>query len=101
MTAATIGTRRASRVGRGSREVENDEYVSFVGRVIRAAGRRIAAGDVETLPDLAGISRDLDAALIEAVKGLRETGYSWDEIASRLGVSRQAVQQRWGREVNS
>ena len=98
MTAATIGTRRASR---GSRQVENDEYVSFVGRVIRAAGRRIAAGDVETLPDLAGIARDLDAALVMAVKGLRDVGYSWDEIASRLGVSRQAVQQRWGREVSS
>lgn len=97
MTAVTIGTRR--RVGRVSRQVENDEYVSFVGRVIRAAGRRVAAGDVEALPDLAGISRDLDAALVTAVKGLRETGYSWEEIASRLGVTRQAAQQRWGREV--
>jgi hypothetical protein len=99
MTAATIGTRRRVGRGRGSRQVENDEYVSFVGRVIRAAGRRIAAGDVEALPDLAGMSRDLDAALIEAVKGLRDVGYSWEEIASRLGVTRQAAQQRWGREV--
>jgi biotin operon repressor len=33
---------------------------------------------------------------IEAVKGLRGYGYSWAEIGARLGITRQAVQQRWG-----
>ena len=28
--------------------------------------------------------------------GLREFGYSWADIAGRLGVTRQAAQQRWG-----
>ncbi len=28
---------------------------------------------------------------------LWEFGYSWAEIASRLGTTRQAAQQRWGR----
>jgi len=32
----------------------------------------------------------------EAVKGLRARGYSWAEIGSRLGITRQAAQQRWG-----
>ena len=32
----------------------------------------------------------------EAVKGLRDFGYSWAEIGSRLGITRQAAQQRWG-----
>jgi len=31
-----------------------------------------------------------------AVDGLRGSGYSWAEIAARIGVSRQAAQQRWG-----
>ena len=30
----------------------------------------------------------------EAVKGLRACGYSWAEIGSRLGTTRQAAQQR-------
>jgi hypothetical protein len=34
--------------------------------------------------------------MAEAVKGLRTHGYSWPEIGVRLGISRQAAQQRWG-----
>jgi hypothetical protein len=76
--------------------VENDAYLVFVARVITAAGKRVATGDVDTLPDLARLSADLDAALITAVTGLRGFGYSWEQIANRLGVTRQAAQQRWG-----
>jgi biotin operon repressor len=34
--------------------------------------------------------------MAEAVKGLRGHAYSWAEIGARLGISRQAAQQRWG-----
>ena len=44
-----------------------------------------------------GLAAEIDTAITEAVKGLRATGYSWAEIGSRLGVTRQAAQQRWGR----
>ena len=44
---------------------------------------------------LAALSADLDAAIGDAVLGLRSGGYSWAEIASRLGVTRQAAHQRW------
>lgn len=81
--------------GRIPRVVENSEFAAFGRRIIRAAGRRIAAGDVEALPDLAALSADLDAAIGDAVTGLRAAGYSWGEIASRLGVTRQAAHQRW------
>jgi DNA-directed RNA polymerase specialized sigma24 family protein len=91
----------ASTSRKGSRrrrheDVENDAYLVFVARVITAAGKRVALGDVDALPDLAKLSADLDAALITAVTGLRGFGYSWEQIASRLGVTRQAAQQRWG-----
>jgi hypothetical protein len=75
--------------------VENDEFAAFSRRVLRAAGRRIAAGDVEVLPALVGLAAELDAAIGEAIAGLRAVGYSWAEIAARLGVTRQAAQQRW------
>ena len=43
-----------------------------------------------------GLADEIDAARAEAVKGLRAYGYSWAEIGSRLGITRQAAQQRWG-----
>ena len=88
-------SRRGAR-RRRREDVENDAYLVFVARVITAAGKRVATGDVDALPDLAQLSADLDAALITAVQGLREFGYSWEQIASWLGVTRQAAQQRWG-----
>jgi hypothetical protein len=77
--------------------VENDEYASFVRRVIRAHARRVAAGDVDALADMTGLIAELDEAITRAVTGLRKAGYSWAEIAARLGVTRQAAQQPWGR----
>ncbi|QGN46365.1 hypothetical protein GKC29_05635 [Micromonospora sp. WMMC415] len=76
--------------------VENDEFAAFARRIIRAHGRRVATGDVEALRDLTALSAQLDEAITEAVIGLRAFGYSWAEIGARLGISRQAAQQRWG-----
>ncbi|MGW4292785.1 hypothetical protein ACWEH1_06990 [Micromonospora chersina] len=76
--------------------VENDQFAAFARRVIRAHGRRVATGDVEALRDLVALSTNLDQAIGEAVLGLRAFGYSWAEIGQRLGISRQAAQQRWG-----
>jgi hypothetical protein len=81
---------------RRRRSVENDEYASFTRRVIRAYARRIAAGDVDALAAMTGLAGDLDEAISQAITGLRMAGYSWTEIAGRLGVTRQVAQQRWG-----
>jgi hypothetical protein len=100
-------SRQASRAGRNTvknrltpkrrtRLVENDEYAAFARRVLRAYARRVAAGDVEALTLMLGLSADLDDAIAQAVTGLRGFGYSWAEIGNRLGVTRQAAQQRWG-----
>jgi hypothetical protein len=78
--------------------VENDEYAAFVRRIIRAYARRVATGDVEALTDMVGLSSLLDEAIGQAVTGLRSHGYSWADIGARLGISRQAAQQRWGGE---
>ncbi|MET8121394.1 hypothetical protein [Micromonospora sp. NPDC005291] len=76
--------------------VENDQFAGFARRIIRAHGRRVATGDVEALRDLVALSSVIDDAIGEAVIGLRAFGYSWAEIGQRLGISRQAAQQRWG-----
>jgi hypothetical protein len=88
---ASLTPNRRSRI-----RVENDDDGAFVRRVVAAHGRRIAAGDVECLRDLVALADDVDRATDVAVAGLRRAGHSWTEVASRLGITRQAAQQRWG-----
>jgi hypothetical protein len=75
--------------------VENQDYAAFSRRVIRAAARRIAAGDIEELTHLLSLERELQSAIHTAVNGLRAQGYSWADIALRIGITRQAAHQRW------
>jgi hypothetical protein len=81
---------------RDGRVVENDEYAAFTRRILRAYARRVADGDVEALIAMTGLAAEIDAAIRQAVTGLRSFGYSWADIGSRLGITRQAAQQRWG-----
>ena len=81
---------------RARRLVENDDYAAFARRILRAYARRVADGDVEALTLMLGLSAEIDTAISQAVSGLRACGYSWAEIGSRLGITRQAAQQRWG-----
>lgn len=76
--------------------VENDQYAAFAKRVLRAYARRVARGDIEALADMLTLAGEVETAIRQAVIGLREFGYSWADIAARLGVTRQAAQQRWG-----
>lgn len=76
--------------------VENDEYAAFLRRVLRAYSRRVAAGDIDALSAMVRLAVDLETGIRAAVIGLREHGYSWTEIATRLGITRQAAHQRWG-----
>src|SRR4051794_30212742 len=78
--------------------VENDDFAAFVRRIVTAYARRVARGDVDALADLIRLGRDIEDATDLAVAGLRAYGYSWAEIGTRIGVPRQAAQQRWGAE---
>jgi len=75
---------------------ENADYAAFARRILGAHGRRIARGDIEGLASLIGLADEIDTAIRTAVDGLRGIGYSWAEIAARLGTTRQAAQQRFG-----
>ena len=88
---------RPTRPGRGHRlrRVENDDYAAFSARVLAAHGRRIAAGDIEGLTALTDLACLVEQAIAHAVTGLRAAGYSWTDIAGRLGVTRQAAHQRF------
>ena len=75
---------------------ENDDYAAFAHRILAAYARRVATGDIDALTRMTVLAADLDTAIGQAVTGLRGCGYSWAEIGLRLGITRQAAQQRWG-----
>lgn len=78
---------------------ETPEVSKAVVRLTKAIGRRVAADGIpEYLDELGAVERALHEAYATAVAGLRETGFSDAEIGRPLGVTRQAVQQRWPRE---
>jgi hypothetical protein len=103
MTPPTPRSQRSVNTGltpnRRRRVVENNEYAAFLQRAIRAYSRRVATGDIEAITLLAALADDVDQAIHDAIIGLRDYGYSRSEIAARLGVTRQAAQQRWGGET--
>lgn len=76
---------------------ETAEYGAMVRRMVRAYGRRVADRDIEELAGLAGLRQDLDAAIQDAVDGLRAQGFSWTDVGRVLGTTRQAAQMRYGR----
>ena len=45
---------------------------------------------------MAALADEISTAIQDAITSLRSTGYSWADIALRLGITRQAAQQRWG-----
>lgn len=76
---------------------ETHEIAAAVCRLVLAIGRRAAEGDPEDLAELFRIEDTVAIALAAAVDGLRAQGRSDSEIGRVLGVTKQAVAQRWPR----
>lgn len=78
--------------------IGNDEYRKFVQRIHKAYARRIQDGDVEALAEMVDAHRELGELVREAGTFLHDQhGYSYTEIAKRLGGTRQAARQRFTR----
>jgi DNA-directed RNA polymerase specialized sigma24 family protein len=82
---------------KAERVTENGSYAASVVRQIRRMGVRSSA-DLEALEWLAGAVDHARSALAMAVDGCRARGYSDGEIGAALGITRQAVGQRFGRK---
>ena len=80
------------------KEIENSTYCQDAARFIRGAGIR-ASYDADALADLMAIRNAVELAERKAVADLRADGWSWGEIADRVGMTRQACQQRWGKDL--
>ena len=79
---------------RPDRVVENPEFAAFARRILRAAARRVADGDVEGLAGLVALRSEVDDAIAEAIGGLRspQWSYSWADIARAQSLRRQENQ---------
>ena len=80
------------------KEIENTTYCQDAIRFVRGAGVR-ASYDADALADLMAIRNAVELAERKAVADLRADGWSWGEIADRVGMTRQACQQRWGKDL--
>jgi DNA-directed RNA polymerase specialized sigma24 family protein len=77
--------------------IENSTYAAGLVRQIASMGKR-ASADLDALAWLAGAVDHARDALTMAVDGCRSRGYSDGEIGQALGITRQAVGQRFGRK---
>lgn len=79
----------------------DEEVAEGIARMVRALGRRCAAGDPDSAVYLRMIRQALDAAEAGAVTGWRRQQFSDTQIGRELGVTKQAVQKRWPRTASS
>lgn len=77
------------------------EYVASVGRMIRAAGRRVGQEDADDLAILATLRAEVEEAIVEAIAGQRSAGVRWASIGEALGVTKEAVIMRYGPKVRA
>jgi hypothetical protein len=84
-----------------AREVETTAYLAMVRRLLAAAAKRVGDADEIELAELVELREHLEAAIAEAVTIQRgRWGRSWAHIGRGLGISRQAAQQHYGKDLN-
>ena len=84
---------------RAKRYVDNPDFLRMLARMVAAAGRRIGTSDEEELSALVQLEHLVDKAILDAVKGMRAAGVTWDAIGTATGTTRQGAQQRWGDRI--
>jgi hypothetical protein len=113
MTTTTTPDVKATAAKNG-RYVETSEYAKAAARFVKALGRRVGDEmDIEALPYLDALARELDAILVESARKLNTgqaevpaagdeparravPGYSFKEIGDVLDVTQQTAHRRFG-----
>ena len=79
---------------------ETPDVADGARRMLRRVGERIATEDPEALMLLRALDHEFEQAWAVAIDGQRRSGFLDRQIAEALGRSRQAVEQRWPRNVS-
>lgn len=83
---------------------ETSDFPAFIGRMLRAWTRRVAAADTYDLREMADVLGRNASPVWEAVRLNRDTQptpWSWAEIGDALGITRQAAQQAVSRHEST
>ena len=70
----------------------------------RVAADDLVVADTDALRSIAELAEqrdEVDAALIDAIRSAREADRSWSEIGAMLGVSKQAAQRKYSKQVSA
>lgn len=81
--------------------MDTPEYMQMIQRLIRRLGERVGEEDPSSLRHLRLVQQYTEGALRRAIDDLRQTGYTDVQIGAELGMTRQAVQQKWPRPAGS
>jgi AsnC-type helix-turn-helix domain len=68
------------------------------------AANDLVVADTDALRRIAELAEqrdEVDAALIDAIRSAREADRSWSEIGAMLGVSKQAAQRKYSRQLSA
>lgn len=79
------------------RRKDDTEFDAFARRILRAYAKRAGEGDAYVLSRLIRLQDEIDAVALDAVRALKERGFSWAEIGFDTGLSRQGAYRRWGK----
>lgn len=80
---------------------ETPDVAAATARLIRSVGKRVATEDPDGLESLEQLDRAVRDAWSTAVAGLRASGFTDRDLGRQLGMTRQAIEQRWPRGERS
>lgn len=80
---------------------QTSDYVNDLARMIRAGGRRVAGADPADLAQLDRLHQAVNAAVIEAVRGQRSQGITWESIGEAFGMTKQGAIMRWAQYMET
>jgi len=83
---------------KGGTKYETGTRVKDAKRLVERTIAHRVAGDIDELGAFDELRESVNKAERFAVRQLRQEGWSWADIAKRLGVSKQAAQQRFGED---
>lgn len=67
-------------------------------RELRSIAKEVGSNDPEAFAELVELAREFDELVKDAANELRtSSGYSWADLARPIGVTRSAVQQKYGK----
>ena len=84
------------RVPEGWWDERSEAFEAWADRVSAADLEPADTRSLQAITRLTDLRKEIEAAILEAVRQARRAGHTWSEIGAMLGVSKQAAQHKFG-----